>query len=95
MEEAVESKMEPGIYHACSSDMLSRYEFALEILKAQGIEKAVIPIEKKDLPPRPVISASNQLINTKFEEQPTTHEMLVEYVEEIRPEKDDYSEKNR
>lgn len=95
IEEAVESKIEPGIYHACSSDMLSRYEFGLEILKAQGLEKPVVPVEKKDLPPRPVVSPSNQLINTKFEKVPTSYEMLEEYVSEIRIEKDDYSEKNR
>jgi len=95
IEEAVESKIEPGIYHACSSDMLSRYEFGLEILKAQGLEKPVVPVEKKDLPPTPVVSPSNQLINTKFEKVPTSYEMLEEYVSEIRIEKDDYSEKNR
>ena len=95
IEEAVESKIEPGIYHACSSDMLSRYEFGLEILKAQGIVKPVVPVEKKDLPPRPVVSPSNQLINTKFEKVPTSYEMLEEYVSDIRIEKDDYSEKNR
>ena len=87
MEEAVESKIEPGIYHVCSSDMISRYEFALQILETQGIEKPVIPVEKKNLPLRPVISPSNQLIDTKFEEQPTSYEMLVEYVKEIRQEK--------
>ncbi len=95
MEEAVESNIEPSIYHVCSSDVLSRYEFALQILETQGIEKPVIPVEKKNLPLRPVISPSNQLIDTKFEEQPTSYEMLVEYVKEIRQEKDDYSEKNR
>ena len=84
MEEAVESKIEPGIYHVCSSDMISRYEFALQILETQGIEKPVVPVEKKDLPPRPVISPSNQLINTKFPEHPTSYEMLVEYVEEMK-----------
>lgn len=95
IEDAVESRIEPGIYHVCSSDMISRYEFALEILSAQGIEKPVIPVEKKDLPPRPVISPSNQLINTKLEQAPTSYEMLKEYVSECRVEKDDYSEKNR
>lgn len=93
--DAVESKIEPGVYHVCSTDVLSRYEFALEILKAQGIEKPVIPVEKKDLPPRPVTSPSNQLLNTKFEESPTSYEMLLEYVSEIKQEKDDYLEKNR
>ncbi len=95
IEGAVESKIEPGIYHVCSSDYISRYEFALEILKAQGIEKPIIPVEKNDLPPRPVISPSNQLINTKFEQAPTTHEMLVEYVSEIKKEGEEYSEQNR
>ncbi len=88
MEEAVESKIEPGIYHVCSSDMISRYEFALQILETQGIEKPVIPVEKKDLPPRPVISPSNQLVNTKLPKHPTSYEMLVRYVEEeIKPKK--------
>lgn len=83
IEEAVESKIDAGIYHACSSDYLSRYEFALQILQAQGIEKPVIPIEKKDLPPRPVKSPSNQLLVTKFDDAPTSEEMLKEYVTEI------------
>ena len=88
MEEAVESNIEPSIYHVCSSDVLSRYEFALQILETQGIEKPVIPVEKKDLPPRPVISPSNQLVNTKLPKHPTSYEMLVRYVEEeIKPKK--------
>ncbi|HHX99267.1 TPA: NAD(P)-dependent oxidoreductase [Candidatus Dojkabacteria bacterium] len=93
MEEAVESKIEPGIYHVCSSDMISRYEFALQILETQGIEKPVIPVEKKDLPPRPVISPSNQLINTKFPEHPTSYEMLVKYVEEMKQDRDNAGKK--
>lgn len=84
--EAVESKLVPGIYHACSSNQISRYEFALEILRAQGIEKPVIPVEKKDLPPRPVISPSNQLLITKFHNVPTSEEMLREYVTEMEKE---------
>ncbi|MGI6443892.1 MAG: SDR family oxidoreductase [Candidatus Dojkabacteria bacterium] len=93
MEEAVESKIEPGIYHVCSSDMISRYEFALQILETQGIEKPVIPVEKKDLPPRPVISPSNQLINTKFPEHPTSYEMLTEYVKEMKQDRDNAGKK--
>jgi len=92
---AVESEIEPGIYHVCSSNMLSRYEFALEILEAQGIEKPIIPVEKKDLPPRPVISPSNQLISTKLDKAPISQEMLEEYVSEIPKEGDDYLEKNK
>lgn len=95
IDDAVESRIEPGIFHVCSCNKTSRYEFALEILKAQGIEKEVTPVEKKDLPSRPVVSPSNQLINTKLEQAPSSYEMLEEYVSECRAEKDDYSEKNR
>lgn len=93
--DAVEGKIDQGIYHASSSDYISRYEFALEILKAQDISKPIIPVEKKDLPPRPVISPSNQLVNTKFDEAPTSYEMLLEYVSEIKKEGEEYLEKNR
>lgn len=94
VQDAVESKIVPGIYHVSSCDILSRYEFAQEILQSQNIEKGMEKVEKKDLPPRPVVSPSNQLINTKLPEAPTSREMLDEYVIEL-VQWDDFSEKNR
>ncbi len=70
---AVESKIEPGIYHVCSSDMISRYEFAQQILETHGIEKPIVPVETKDIPPRLAMSSSNQLVNTKLTKHPTSY----------------------
>ncbi len=35
---ALNGEIDPGIYHVCSKDSLSRYEFAKEILRLQGID---------------------------------------------------------
>ena len=90
---ALDGEIEPGIYHACSKNALSRYEFAKEILEAQDIEKDIIPIDSSMFTRPAKVPPVSILVNTKLPEARTSYEMLEEYVKEVKNEKDCYTEK--
>jgi len=79
---ALEEKIEPGIYHICSRDSLSRYEFAQEILRQQGIETTIKECTLEDFPRKAVVPHVSILLNTKLEEGRTSKEMLRDYFSE-------------
>lgn len=93
VEMALDGEIEPGIYHACSKNALSRYEFAKEILEAQDIEKDIIPIDSSMFTRPAKVPSVSILVNTKLPEARTSYEMLEEYVKEVKNEKDCYTEK--
>jgi len=76
---AIEKKIEPGIYHVCSRDSLSRYEFAKEILDIQEIDTPVNECKLEDFPRKAVVPHISILINTKLDEARTSKEMLEEH----------------
>lgn len=76
---ALEEKIEPGIYHICSRDYLSRYEFAKEILKEEGIEIPVNEAKLADFPRKAQVPNISILLNTKLPEARTSTEMIKEY----------------
>ncbi len=76
---ALEDKIDSGIYHVCSKDSLSRYEFAQEILRLQGIDTPIHEAKLSDFDRKAQVSNISILINTKLDEARTSTEMLEEY----------------
>lgn len=93
VEMALDGEIEPGIYHACSKNALSRYEFAKEILDVQDIEREIEPIDSSMFTRPAKVPSISILVNTKLPEARSSYEMLEEYVKEVKNEKDCYTEK--
>lgn len=83
---AVEGKIEQGIYHVCSRDSLSRYEFAKEILKEQGIETPIVRCSLADFPRKAKVPYTSILINTKLKEARESREMINDYCKSLKNE---------
>lgn len=76
---ALKEKIDPGIYHVCSRDSLSRYEFAQEILRLQEIETTMIEAKLADFDRKAQVPNISILVNTRLDEARTSTEMLEEY----------------
>ena len=76
---ALEGEIDSGIYHVCSRDSLSRYEFAENILKLQGIEVPINEAKLDDFSRKAKVPHTSILLNTKLDEARTSNEMLEEY----------------
>lgn len=79
---AIKGDIKPGIYHVCSRDTCSRYEFAKEILRIQNIETPVYECKLSDFDRKAKVPNYSQLINTKLPQMRTWKEMLTEYFNE-------------
>ena len=79
---AVEEKIQPGIYHVCSRDSLSRYEFAREILAQQGLDTPIKECKLEDFPRKAQVPNISILLNTKLDEARSSEEMLRDYFSE-------------
>lgn len=79
---AVENKIQPGIYHVCSRDSLSRYEFAKEILAQQGLDTPIQESKLEDFPRKAQVPNISILLNTKLDEARSSEEMLRDYFSE-------------
>lgn len=79
---AVENKIKPGIYHVCSKDSLSRYEFAKEILAQQELETPILECKLEDFPRKAQVPQISILLNTKLDEARSSEEMLKDYFSE-------------
>lgn len=76
---ALKEKIDPGIYHVCSRDSLSRYEFAQEILRLQEIDTTIIEAKLADFDRKAQVPNISILVNTRLDEARTSTEMLEEY----------------
>jgi len=76
---ALKEEIDPGIYHVCSKDSLSRYGFAKEILKLQGIDTPIKEAKLKDFERKALVPHISILLNTKLDEARSSTEMLEEY----------------
>lgn len=76
---ALEERIDPRIYHVCSRDSLSRYEFAQEILRLQEIETTMIKAKLADFGRKAQVPNISILVNTELDEARTSTEMLEEY----------------
>ncbi len=76
---AIQGEIKPGIYHVCSRDTCSRYEFAKEILKMQNIQTLVKECKLEDFERKAKVPNHSQLLNTKLPTMRTWKEMLEEY----------------
>ncbi len=79
---AVEEKIEPGIYHLCSKDHLSRYEFAQEILSMQEIDTPIKECKLDDFERAAQVPHYSVLLNTKLPEARSYKDMLSDYFSE-------------
>jgi len=79
---AVEGRIEPGIYHLCSKDHLSRYEFAKEILHIQEIGTPIRKCKLEDFGRDAQVPHYSVLLNTKLPEGRGYKEMLRDYFSE-------------
>ena len=76
---AIQGEIKPYIYHVCSRDTCSRYEFAKEILKMQNIDTPVNECKLADFDRKAKVPNHSQLLNTKLPKMRTWREMLEEY----------------
>jgi len=76
---ALKGEVDPGIYHVCSKDSLSRYEFAKEILRLQGIDTPIKEAKLEDFERKAQVPHISILLNTKLDEARSSTEMLEEY----------------
>jgi len=79
---AVNGDIQSGIYHVCSSNSLSRFEFAKEILSLQNINTPIKECKLQDFPRKAKIPHISILRNTKLKEARTSTEMLTDYFSE-------------
>lgn len=79
---AINSDIPSGIYHVCSSNSLSRFEFAKEILSLQNINTPIKECKLQDFPRKAKIPHISILRNTKLKEARTSTEMLTDYFSE-------------
>ena len=79
---AVEGRIEPSIYHLCSKDHLSRYEFAKEILQMQEIDTPIRKCKLEDFERDAQVPNYSVLINTELPEARGYKEMLRDYFSE-------------
>lgn len=77
---AIKGHIKPDIYHVSSRDTCSRYEFAKEILKMQGIQTPVKESKLKDFERKAKVPNRSQLLNTKLPRMRTWRKMLKEYL---------------
>jgi dTDP-4-dehydrorhamnose reductase len=75
----IENKIEPGIYHACSSNHLSRYDFAKQILQLQNIDTPIKECKLEDFDRKAKVPNISIMLNTKLEKARTSEKMLEEY----------------
>lgn len=78
---AIEGEIDPGIYHVCSRESISRYEFAKKILEKQEIDIPVKKVKLDDFERAAAVPRISVLLNTKLPEGRTVDEMLTEYFE--------------
>ena len=76
---AINGDIQPGIYHLCSSNHISRYEFAKEILSLAGISTTIKECKLEDFPRKAKIPNISILVNTKLKKARTSYEMLKDY----------------
>lgn len=76
---AIQGNIKPDIYHVCSTDTCSRYEFAKEILKMQNIQTPIKECKLEDFERKAKVPNYSQLLNTKLPKMRTWKEMLEEY----------------
>ena len=76
---ALKDDIDVGIYHICSSDSLSRYEFAKDILRLQGIDTPIKEAKLEDFERKAQVPNVSILLNTKLDKARTSTEMLEEY----------------
>jgi len=76
---ALDNQIVPGIYHLCSSNHISRYEFAKEILSLAGISTTIKECKLEDFPRKAKIPNISILVNTKLKKARTSYEMLKDY----------------
>jgi len=79
---ALNGDLKPQIYHVCSSNSLSRFEFAKEILSLQNINTPIKECKLQDFPRKAKIPHISILRNTKLKEARTSTEMLTDYFSE-------------
>ena len=77
---AIQKKITPGVYHVCSRNSLSRYEFAKEILEVQGINIPIKECKLEDFDRKAEVPNISILLNTKLNKARTSKEMLEEYL---------------
>lgn len=80
---ALKGEVAPGIYHISSKDSLSRYEFAKEILRLQGIDTPIKEAKLEDFERKAQVPHISILLNTKLDEARSSTEMLEEYFKVI------------
>lgn len=76
---AINNEIEPDIYHVCSRDSLSRYEFAKEILEMQGISTPIKECKLDDFERVAQVPKHSVLLNTKLPEARSYRDMLKDY----------------
>jgi len=80
---AINGDIQPGIYHLCSRNSLSRYEFAKEILSLQGISTPILECKLEDFPRKAKVPHISILLNTKLKKARTSYEMLEDYFKQV------------
>lgn len=78
--ELAEGEKESGVYHMCSKDSCSRYEFAKKILELQHIGTPVKPGKLADWQRKAKISNHSILLNTKLPPHRAWEEMLEDFI---------------
>jgi len=76
---AIEGEIQPDIYHVCSSNYLSRYNFAKEILELQGIDTPIKECKLEDFERKVQVPHISRMLNTKLTKARMSREMLEEY----------------
>lgn len=75
----IKGNVDSCVYHVCSSDTCSRYEFAKEILRLQDIQTPILECKLEDFNRKAQVPNYSQLINTKLPKIRSWKDMLKEY----------------
>ncbi len=84
MKYLLENDIASGIFHACSSNSCSRYEFAKYILEKINVNAKIFPCSIDDFDRKANIPKFSILLNTKLPPQRDWREMVDEYFIDIK-----------
>jgi len=76
----LEDSFTSGIYHCCSSNSCSRYDFAKKILELQNIDTKIKKCKLVDFQRKAVIPNLSIMKNSKLPKLRTWEEMLIDYL---------------
>jgi dTDP-4-dehydrorhamnose reductase len=80
----IDNKMPYGIYHVTNSGYATWYQLAAKIVELSGINAAVTPVARREMPSVASRPRYGMLVNTKLPQLRSWEEALAEYLNKVQ-----------